>query len=247
MSLVVVGDFTCPQCYLASRRAQVLSAAGVAVEWRAVQHRPELPITGVALDAAAADELRLRFAALDELLLPGEQLPWAPPRLVPRSEAAVSAYAEAIGAGIGDEVRGLLYELYWLHGADIGSPTVLRTPLAGPVSRGHSRTEALRHSGFAVSVDRGPITTGAYQRIRSWREQWHELGSPSLPVLLVEGATLSGVDALRRLGKQIGYAGADPAAPVAASTPQPRVHPGPRWTSWVGDPWCAANRSARGR
>ena len=51
-----------------------------------------------------------------------------------------------------------------------------------------------------MHVDRGPVTTAAYRRIRAWRTEWQELGSPALPVLLVEGATLHGADALRRLG-----------------------------------------------
>jgi hypothetical protein len=250
MSLVVVGDFTCPECYLASRRADVLAAAGVAIEWRAVEHRPRLPINGVPLGADGQADLDQRFATLDDLLLPGERLPWTPPRLVAKSEAAVSAYAEAVGAGVDAEVRRLLFELYWLDGADIGSPTVLRTPLAAAIRRGNSTVDALRYSGFAVSVDRGPITTEALARIRGWRGWWRELGSPALPIVLAGGATLTGIDALRRLGKEIGYAGADPAAGSEVPAPDVsavRVHPGPRWTSWIGDPWRTANRSAPAR
>ena len=38
MVLIVYGDFSCPDCYLASRRADALSAAGVTVDWRAVDN-----------------------------------------------------------------------------------------------------------------------------------------------------------------------------------------------------------------
>lgn len=205
MSLIVYADFSCPDCYLTSRRADALTAAGVPIDWRAVEHTPQLPVAGTRLSAADQQALTERFAALDNLLLPGETLPWTAPASVPKTEAAVSAYAEAYGAGVADDVRRLLLELYWLHGADIGSPNVLRTPLAGPILRSHSLAEPLHESGYAVSVDRGPITTDAYRRIRSWRTEWRQLGSPLLPIVLTGGATLSGLDALRRLGKEIGY------------------------------------------
>lgn len=237
MSVIVFADLSCPECYLASRRADVLAAAGVGVEWRAVEHRRELPVGGSALDADAAAELERRFAVLETLLLPGEELPWTRPSVLVRTEAAVTAMAEAQCAGVGDEVRRLLFELYWRDGVNIGSPAQLRAPLAGPIRRGRSQADALRYSGYAVSVDRGPITTGAFDLIRRWRDQWAELGSPELPVVLVDGATVHGVDAVRRLGKQIAYVHAplDPPSPTPAVVA--RVHPGPGWTSRVGDPW----------
>jgi hypothetical protein len=254
MSLVVFADFTCPECYLASRRADVLAAAGVVVEWRAVEHRRELPVGGSPVGGSPVGgspvgsgvlaELERRVATLDGLLLPGEKLPWSAPSVLARTEAAVTALAEAQCAGVGDEVRRLLFELYWQRRVDIGSPAQLRAPLYAPIRGGRSRSDALRYSGYAVTVDRGPITTGAFELIRRWRAQWAELDSPELPAVLVDGATLHGLEAVRRLGKEIAYI----QAPLDQSGPTPdsanRVHPGPEWTSWVGDPWRTANRSA---
>ncbi|HEU5007954.1 MAG TPA: DsbA family protein [Jatrophihabitantaceae bacterium] len=244
MSLVVFADFTCPECFLASRRAGVLAAAGVAVEWRAVEHRRELPVGGSPLGSDALAELERRVATLDGLLLPGEQLPWSAPSVVSRTEAAVTALAEAQCAGVGDEVRRLLFELYWQRRVDIGSLAQLRGPLFAPIRSGHSHADALRYSGYAVTVDRGPITTEAFDLIRRWRAQWAELDSPELPAVLVDGAALHGLDAVRRLGKEIAYVQAplDPSDP--SSDFAVRAHPGPEWTSWVGDPWRTANRSA---
>jgi 2-hydroxychromene-2-carboxylate isomerase len=239
MSVIIYADFSRPDCYLASRRADALRAAGLDVDWRAVEHQPGLPVTGRGLCPADEDALVERFATLGELLLPGEQLPWTAPRHAPKTEAAISAYAAAYGTGEGDDVRRLLFELYWLHGADIGSPTVLRTPLAGPIMRAGVDAEPLRQCGFAVNVDRGPITTDAYHRIRGWRSEWHELGSPVLPVLLVDGATLSGLDALRRLDKEITYIGADVNPELADPRRYPlvQVHPSPAWVSQIGGRW----------
>jgi hypothetical protein len=244
MSLTIYADFSCPDCYLAGRRADVLAAAGVATDWRAVEHVPHLPVGGRRMSPAEQDLLGERFAALSGLLLPDEELPFALPGLQPRTEASVSAYAEVYGTAVDDEVRRLLFDLYWQRGADIGSPTVLRTPLAGPVLRACSSAEPLRESGYAVSVDRGPITTDGYRRIRAWRSEWEELGNPPLPVVLIGGATLSGVDALRRLGKEIEYVDArvDPTLDDPRRYPQIGDRPSVGWVSRVGGRWRNAYR-----
>ena len=246
MSLTVYADVTSPECYHASRRVDALRSRGVEVAWCAVQARPRLQVTARPLSRAEQDELSARFAELEALLLPEEELPRAMPTVSPSGEACVSAYAEAVGAGVGDDVRRLLFDLYWRDGADVGQPAVLRSPLTGPILRGHSAAEPLRESGYAVSVDRAPITTSAYRRVRAWHVQWQQLGCPALPVLLAGAATLHGLEALRRLGKELDS--------VAATTSQglqdPRryptqsVHPPASWVSQVGGRWRYCHRLA---
>jgi hypothetical protein len=239
MGLIVYSDFSCPECYLASRRVDALRAAGVEVDWRAVEHEPGLPVGDRRVLGDEQDGLSAKFAAMGDVLLPAETLPWVMPRIVPKTEAAVSAYAESYGLGVDDDVRRLLFALYWLEGADIGSPTVLRTPLAGPILRVNSDDDPLRESGYAVSVDRGPITTAAYRRIRSWRAEWLELGSSDLPIVLAGGATLTGIEAVRRLGKEIVYVGAtaEPELDDPRRYPLVTVRPQPAWVSQVGGRW----------
>lgn len=239
MSLIVYADFVSPESYLASRRADALAATGVPVDWRAVEQRPARPVPGVRLPAAEQQELSGRFADLDGLLLPGERLPRAVPGFSPRTEAAVSAYAEAHGSKVDGDVRRLLFELYWRDGADIGNPTVLRTPLAGPILRAGVDADPLRQVGYVVTVNGGPITTGAYRRTRAWRVEWRALGSPSLPVVLVDGATLCGPDALRRLGKEMAYLGADvdPDLPDPRRYPAVNGRPSRTWVSQIGGRW----------
>lgn len=237
-TITVYADFTTPDAYLASRRVDLLRAARVPVDWRAVETHPELPITGRRWSVAEQDALAARFAALTASLGAGETLPHLIPSLQPRTEAAVTAVAETYGTPVADDVRRLLMQLYWAESADIGSPAALRTPLAGPVLRAGSGADPLRESGFAVSVDRGPITTAAWRRIRQWRAEWHELGAPAPLLVLVDGATLSGADAVERLGKEVLAAGARrPPEADPRRYPAETLRPEPHWLSWVGGRW----------
>lgn len=239
MSIVVYADFSCPECYLAARRTDVLVAAQVPVDFRAVEHRPDLPVDGLRLTPEAKEVLHGRFESVRATLLAGERLPWSMPTRVVKSEASVSAYAEAYASPAESDVRRILFDLYWREDADIGDPKVLRTPLTGPFLRSDSSVDSLRQAGLAVSVDRGPISTSAYRRIRNWRGEWHDLGAPDLPVVLVGGATLHGIEALRRLGKEIGYVGADvdPDLPDPRRYPHVDVRPSPTWVSQIGGRW----------
>lgn len=239
MSMVLYVDVSAPECYLAVRRAAVLAAAGVPVDVRAVEQEPRLPVPGRRLAEADRDALSARFGALEALLLPGEELPWSMPPLTPRTQAAVSAVAQTYGTPAAGDVRRVLFDLYWREGADVGSPEVLRTPLAGPVLRAGSACDPLLQCGYVVTMDRAPISTAAWRRVRDWRGEWQDLGAPALPVLLAGGATLHGVDALRRLGKEITYAAADVTAPADEPRryPPAGVRPPAGWVSEIGGPW----------
>ena len=244
MGMIVLADFTSPDCHLASRRADALTRAGVPLDWRAVQQRPELPVTGRRLAAADQQALIETFTRLQQLLLPEEELPWTMPAIQPRSDAAIAAFAEVSDTPVSSEVRRLLFELYWQQGVDIGNLNELQTPLTGPVLRAGSSSDPLRHGGLAVTLGRAPITTQAHRRITTWRAAWQELGFPALPVLLVGGATLSGMDALGRLGKEIAYAGAEqnPDLPEPRRYPHAVGRPSAAWVSQTGGRWRYAYR-----
>lgn len=247
MSLILYGDFTDADCYLAARRASALARAGTEVDFRGVEAHPRTPIAGARLSAADQDLLTARFGELTALLRPGEVLPWSLPAMRPRSEAAVAAYAQAHGTRVDTDVLQVLFELYWRDGVDIGSPNDLRAPLAGAFLRSGSPVDPVRRFGYAVTVDRGPITDEAYRRIRAWRAEWRELGGAPLPVLLDGGATLHGTDALTRLAKRLDHLDT-PEQPGAPARTDPRrypalgVRPSPAWTSQVGGLWSTAYR-----
>ena len=75
--------------------------------------------------------------------------------------------------------------------------------LAAPIRRGHSTAWPLRDSGYAVTLAGGPVTTQAYYRIRDWQDSWRQLGAGTLPVLTEAGSTLTGAQALSRLGDAV--------------------------------------------
>lgn len=217
--LSICGAFSCPYCYLASRRTDRLAGTPITIGWQMVAPRLRLPAAGRP-GGAGREVLQAELDAARELLLPGEQLPSRPPVVLPTTAPAVAGYAEAVGAGVADAVRGLLFDAYWLHGADIANPEVLRRLLAAPIRRGHSTAWPLRDSGYAVTLAGGPVTTQAYYRIRDWQDNWRQLGAGTLPVLTEAGSTLTGAQALSRLGDAVHEQSTAPRGTAAA---------GPSW------------------
>jgi len=205
VSLVVYADFNCVLCYLASWHADLLAGTPEAVDWRAVESQPHLPATGIRLDQAGSEQLEQEWSSARALFSTGSDLPGKPPARVANTGAAVAGYAEAYGAGVADHVRRLLFRAYWVDGVDIGDPEVLRRIIAVAIRRGHSTAQPLWESGYAVSMARGPITTGAYYRIRDWQDAARKLEpSSSLIVIDDQDKHTTGADAITELARATG-------------------------------------------
>lgn len=239
--LLVYADFTSPSGCVASHRVDALRVAGVDIQWRAVEARRRLPVMGAPLVGSSSTAVDQAMSALTGRLLPGEVLGWRKPAIAPHTQAAVTAFAEAEGAGVPDDVRQILVAAYWTRGVNIGDPEVLRSLIAGAILRGHSTSDPLIRFGYAVSPSRGPITTGAYRRIRDWRTQWNELETHEDVALVEERGTSTGLDALDRLGALVAEAGTpvNPTLPDPGRYPAVDVHPPPGWASTVGRPWAS--------
>jgi hypothetical protein len=197
--VIVYGDFNCPYSYLASMHVDALLRAGYPIEWRAVERAPFLPVGGRRLDDTAQAELDDELQRLRELAFGREELPRTPATFTPNTKAAVVAYTEAVGAGVGNDVRRLLFDAYWKSGLDISSPDLLRTLLAPAIRSGSSTAFPLREAGFAVSMARGPITVSAYRRGCEWHDAWVEVGTGITPTLIDGKLTLTGESALVRM------------------------------------------------
>lgn len=240
--IVIYGDFSCPWSYLAARRAAVLAAAGVSVDFRAVQHDPR--------GARRLADRSTRFACLrtemDHVvaqLLPGEELPYALAGFVPHTEAAVSGYGEAYAAGAGARVRDLLFEAFWMHALDLGDAHVVRTLLVDAVRSGSSPRGVIHEWGYAVDVTGGPVTTRAWRLVSGWAAEWRATGTEVVPVVIVgASAPLFGVDAVERLGAELLRRGLESCRPPTV----PERAPGPyrdgdlaslSWVSQLGSRW----------
>lgn len=227
MNVVVYGDFNCPYSYLASQRADRLIRTGVArVDWRAVEHDRALALTGTP-SGPGCGEWERELAEIAGLALPGEDAPAAPPPLVSNTGAAVAAYAEALTDGFADELRRRLFAEIWVQGRHLSSAYQVRTLVAGLMwSPGDIRSRlgspgipdlldrdpdparAVRRSGATIAPDGGPLTTGGWRRIRSWRQEWLALPSPVIPAVAgPDGIIRSGADALRYLAELAASAG----------------------------------------
>ena len=228
-----------------------MARAGVAVHWRAVEHHPELPVNGLRNDAGSSSATKRALDDARALLRSGELLPAAAPTMVPKTEAAVSAYAEACGAEVADEIRRLLFTAYWVDRVDIGNPEVLHTLLASTFMRGKATSDPIRESGYAVALSRGPITGQAWRLIRAWSQDWQALGAPELPTLWDGTQAESGERALRQLAAGVDRAptprgvpdSSGPGARVESGwRPPTTVCPPATWVSQIGDPWKRAYR-----
>jgi hypothetical protein len=237
----VYGDFNCPWSYLAFRRAAVLCAAGMAVDWRAVEHAPRRV-------RPAVDRLR-DFESLPEemdrvvgMLLPGERLPYDLSGFVPETRASVAAYAEGYAAEVAGAVRKVLFEAFWMHGIDIGDPRVLRTLLVDELRSGTSPSDTVRDWGYAVDVTGGPISTPAWRLASRWSAEWQGHGRQVVPLLVAPEVGLRvGVEAVRWLGEQVVAHGLDLEPPATDTSPPPdcRELPSISWVTTNGGQWLA--------
>jgi 2-hydroxychromene-2-carboxylate isomerase len=234
MTVIVYGDFNCPYSYLASQRADLLSRAGAAVDWRAVEHDCGLPVTGSRSDSDRATWDR-ELAEVASLALPGEHVPDRPPVLVSNTQAAVAAYAEAVSDGVAGELRRRLFRTIWVHGLHLSSAyevrrliTAVMWPqeditdrLASPdipslLLRDPDMARIVRRSGGTIAPDGGPLTTTGWRRIRRWRQEWLALPSQVIPAVI-------GPDQIVRPGIEgLGYL-ADLASPAGL---RPGLHAG---------------------
>jgi DSBA-like thioredoxin domain len=186
--IVVYSDFRSPWGYLASRRLERLSAAGLGVDWRAVtQAEPPNPSQG---DSGDLSRVHAEMEAVVGALLPEETLPFALAGFVPGTTAAVAAYAESYRMGMSNRVRPLLFEALWLHGFDLGDASEVHTLL----------TDAWRQ-GPCPEDRRGVGGVPADDLIGQWRAEHAALGPGTVTVVRGPAAVLVDAQAVAWLGE----------------------------------------------
>jgi 2-hydroxychromene-2-carboxylate isomerase len=237
MAVIIYGDFNCPYSYLASQRADLLGRTGIEVDWRAVEHDRSLPLTGSRAGGERAAWDR-ELADIASLALPQEHVPAGPPVLISNTQAAVSAYAEAVSDGVAGELRRRVFAAIWAGGLHLSSAYEVRrlvTAVMWPqeditarlyspefpslLIRDPDPARIVRRSGGTVAPDGQPLTTTGWRRIRQWRQEWLELPSQVIPAVIgADRAVRSGLDALDYLANLASLTPAVPRSRSAADT-----------------------------
>jgi len=239
MNVIVYGDFNCLYSYLASQRADRLVQTGTAeIDWRAVEHNRQLPVTGIRSDQGDPGWGR-ELAEAGALALSGERLPAAPPPVVSNTRAAVAAYAEAVTDGVEDQLRRLLFEAIWAQRRNLSGPYdvrrvitevvwpadpihlhLLSPDLPDPILHDPDPMRVVRREGGTVTPGGGPLTTTGYRRIQQWRQHWLALPQQVIPAVISPSGTVHfGADGLRWLA---GIAG----SPAVARDTAPELSAG---------------------
>lgn len=247
--LVLYGDFNCPWSYLAALRAERLAADGARVDWRAVEHDP-MCASRNRLPAADFEALQAERDRVVSLLSPDECFPHVFAGFVPCTRSAVSGYAEACAADVGDRVRRLLFEAFWVNAVDLGDAKVVRTLLVDAIRSGSSDSEALREWGYAIDVTGAAITTPSHRLLRTWRDEWLGIGAGTVPVLIADGGEpVRGTAAVQWLGEEIAARGLGVESVPAQPPPDPIRPdlPDLSWTSQHGSRWNRAYQDAHAR
>jgi 2-hydroxychromene-2-carboxylate isomerase len=182
--IVLYGDFNCPYSVLASARVDRLLDRGMEVEWRAVEHHPDLPVPGLPLTPKVAAALDRELAEVAEAMVPGEDVRLARPPVRSNTAAAVAAYA-ATAADRRSGVRRALFRAIWEQGRDIGRPEELEA-VAGP-------------AGAPGGQD-----GGAAELPRRWQAAWDGIERHVVPLaVLPDGYISRGLGALSRLARLV--------------------------------------------
>jgi predicted DsbA family dithiol-disulfide isomerase len=161
---VLYTDLNCPFCYATETR---LAALGVQeqVEWRGVEHEPDLPVPMVRDDAElneeVADEVEQVRARAPEVAI-------ARPDGKPNTARAIVA-AVAAARVDGERARAFrhtIYRAFWVDGADVSQPEVL---------------DALARDHGLPALDTRPEDD---LRVTNWRLDWERSPLRGVPLLV---------------------------------------------------------------
>lgn len=115
MSAIVYGDFNCPFSRLASDRVDTLQERGMAFEWRAVQHEPDMPPEGRPVEGSVREQLDDHEREIGGCLRSGEHVDLSIGPIRPNTAAASAAHA-ALSGEEADAYRRQMFDAIWSSG-----------------------------------------------------------------------------------------------------------------------------------
>lgn len=178
--VTVYGDLNCPFCYALEERL-VARKVQPHMEWRLVEHAPELPLEPA---GAKAGELAELVRELEDLSERAPDVVVGPPKFRPNSGLAIKAVAEAtsIDPRRAGTLRLLLFRALWREGQNIADPWVV--------------AELVEHAGLPPLRGTPEATATALR----WTLEWREARFERIPVMISDvGTKLLGLLPPRRL------------------------------------------------
>ena len=163
MEVVLYTDLNCPFCYATELRLEALDAHDL-VEWRGVEHEPDLPVPWDAGDEELGAELADEVAQVRSR---APEVEIAQPAGKSNTSYALefTAAAERTDPVRGRQVRHAIYRAFWAEGEDISSPDVLAR-IAGE-----------------YGLDPVKIQSEDKLRVTSWRLDWERSPLRGVPLL----------------------------------------------------------------
>lgn len=119
MALVVYGDFNCPFSALASHRIDLLADRGIAdVDFRAVEHSPDIPPDGLAVVGRRREDLTAEVEQVLGLATAADgRFRLRVPEVLPNTATLCQAYATTPTR----ELRRALFDSVWGEGSAAGT------------------------------------------------------------------------------------------------------------------------------
>lgn len=179
---ILYSDFNCPFCYAFGERIIALGFAD-RIGWRGVQHAPHLQMPMAHAGPMFASELAREVQFVQRL---APEVSIALPRGKPNTGPAIRAVAAAMNLTPhkAHRLATLLYRMFWQHGADISTPSVIR------------------NVADQADLPDLSITPEAVETVAIWHEGWLARGVGSVPDLIrQDGESITGLvdlDTLRR-------------------------------------------------
>jgi predicted DsbA family dithiol-disulfide isomerase len=177
VKLIVYADFNCPYSALASCRVDELVRNGTAeVDWRAVEHEPEIPPDGRPMDGDFRKKIEAELDEIAELRRPDEAFKPVLPEIYPNTRETSRVFSTWQGDAA-DYYRREAFEAVWGRGRNISDAAVLG------------------ETGVGL---REPLSD-------AWQREWEEIERRAVPLIVEEdGSIARGKEALALLDRLLG-------------------------------------------
>lgn len=174
MTAIAFSDPNCPFCYATEERLHSLGLAG-RVEWRGVEHAPDLPVPTTTAEPIRSGELD---SEVEAIRLRAPEIEIDTPAAKPNTGLAIryGAAAQRTEPAAGRRFIRSLYRGLWVERLDLADePTLQQLACAAGLPDIRPAAEDIEIAG-------------------TWRREWLRLGATGVPLLIrADGRSLYGL------------------------------------------------------